>query len=272
MKNIFKNLLVLIVGGAMLQSCKKEENQVTFNGGEAPVLTTTYAAPIVFNIADKDAGSINFKWTNPNYQFSTGLSSQNVTYTLQIDTTGSNFSNPAKVEKAIAGDLSYQPTVGELNGLILSAGWLENVSHDFEVRIKASIGSTVPVYSNVVKMKITPYLDVLYPVPADLYITGGATPASWQCGCGEADAPGQKFTKVSSSKFELSIELSANNSYLFLPDYGSWSAKYGGVDAGNANDVMGDDFKPNGNDLKAPGTTRVYKITVDFKTGKFTLE
>ncbi|MBC7936740.1 MAG: SusE domain-containing protein [Rhizobacter sp.] len=273
MKKIVKLLALLAVGTTLLYSCKKDENQVVFEGGTPPSLTASANGPLVFNIAQKNDPTVNFRWTNPDYKFNTGLSSQDVTYTLEIDTAGSNFSNAFRVQKAIANDQSYFPTVGELNTLLLSAGWLEDVPHNFEIRLKSSLAnSAVPLYSNVVKITITPYLDVVYPVPADLYITGNATPASWQCGCNEADAPGQKFTKVSSSKFELSIELSANNSYLFLPDYGSWSAKYGFTGDGNLNNVNGADFKPNGNDIKAPATTKVYKITVDFKTGKFSVE
>ena len=101
---------------------------------------------------------------------------------------------------------------------------------------------------------------------------GSATPAGWQCGCGEPDLLSQKFTKLSSSKFELTITLSANNSYLLLPVYGSWSAKYGGTGGNNSNNVTGDLFKPNGSDLKAPASTGSYKITVDFKTGAFTVQ
>nr|MBA2500941.1 hypothetical protein [Chitinophagaceae bacterium] len=63
--------------------------------------------------------------------------------------------------------------------------------------------------------------------------------------------------------------LTGGGSYLFLPVYGSWSAKYGYVGANNANNVDGDDFKAEGGDMLAPPTTGNYKITVDFQRGKF---
>jgi starch-binding outer membrane protein SusE/F len=273
MKNIFKRLLVLVVATSFLYSCEKDENQVIFEGGTNPVLKASSTSSMVLDINNKNATAVRFDWTNPDYSFNTGLSSQNVTYTLEIDTVGSNFTNPKRVQKAISNDLSVTLTVGELNSLLLGAEWLEAISHNFQIRIKSSLeGGTVPLYSNVIAITVTPYLDVLYPVPNALYITGSATPASWQCGCNEPELLSQKFTKVSSSRFELTIELSANNSYLFLPVYGSWSAKYGFTGGGNTNNVNGDNFKPEGNDIKAPGTTKPYKITVDFKTGKFTLQ
>ena len=274
MKNIIKNIACLFLLAIVFVSCKKEMNEITFEGGTAPALTASSTAPIVLDINKKADPILSLSWTNPNYMFSTGLSSQDVTYTIQIDTTGSNFTNPLKAERVISKDMASTFTVGDLNGLLLSAGWQEDMNHNFEIRVRSTLAnSTVPLYSNVIKVVIKPYLDVLYPVPADLFVTGGATPLGWQCACG-TDGPGtsQKFTKVSASKFELSLQLTANESYLLIPVYSSWGAKYGFTGANNANNVMGDDFKPNGGDIKAPGTTKVYKITVDFKTGKFTLQ
>ena len=273
MKNIVKLLFGTIFMAVIFLSCSKDENKDFYQGGTNPVLTASSTSAMTLLLANKNNVAVTFSWTNPNYQFTSGISSQDVFYTLQIDTTNSNFTNPGKSEVAISKDLSYAITVGDLNTKLLAMNLLENVPHNVEFRLKATLlNSSVPLYSNVVKIVITPYLDVVYPVPAELYITGSATPASWQCGCGEPPLASQKFTKVSSSKFELTITLSANNSYLFIPVYGSWNAKYGGTGANNTNNVSGDDFKPNGGDLKAPATTGSYKITVDFKTGKFTVQ
>lgn len=274
MKHIFKIAMVVMVVSTLFSSCKKDENKVLYTGGTNPVLTASSTAPMVLLIANKDNPAITFNWTNPNYYFNTGTSSQDVTYTLQFDTTGSNFTNPLIGQKSISKDLSTALTVKDLNTILLGMGLAENMPHNMEIRIKSALqNNSVPLYSNVIKIVITPYLDVVYPVPANLYITGSATPLGWQCGCA-TDGPGttQKFTKVGTSKFELTIALSANNSYLFLPVYGSWSAKYGFTGANNANNVNGDDFKPDGGDMKAPAASDTYKITVDFKTGKWSVQ
>jgi hypothetical protein len=273
MKIIVKQLAFFALLVAAFASCKKDENKVYYEGGTAPVLTASSTAPLVLLLANKNNTAVSFSWTNPNYQFTTGVSSQDVYYILQIDTTGSNFSNPNKKEISVPKDLSTSITVGDLNTALLAMGLLEDQPHNLEIRVKATlINSSVPLYSNVIKIVATPYLDVVFPVPATLYITGSATPAGWQCGCGEPELLSQKFTKVSSSKFELTLALSANNSYLFLPKYGDWGAKYGFTGSGNANNVNGDTFTPGGNDIKAPATSATYKITVDFKTGKFTVQ
>ena len=257
----------------VLASCKKDENQVTYEGGTPPKLTASSTANMVLNIANSANQALAFSWTNPEYKFSNGPSSQNVTYILQIDTTGSNFTNPGIQEFSIANNLSFSMTVKELNTTLTKLGMVENIPHNIEFRVKSTlINKSAALFSNVIKIVITPYLDVVYPVPAALYITGSATPLNWQCGCATDVGTTQKFTKVSSTKFELTIALSANNSYLLLPVYGSWAAKYGFVGGNNANNVNGDDFKPEGGDMKAPATSGIYKITVEFKTGKWTVQ
>jgi hypothetical protein len=274
MKNLIRSVFGFFVIAVLFMSCSKDENKDFYEGGTAPVLTASSTAAMTLTLANKNNVAVTFSWTNPNYQFTTGISSQDVFYTLQIDTTNSNFTNPAKAEIAISKDLSYGITVGDLNTKLLAMGLLENVPHNVEIRVKSTlINSAEPLYSNVLKIVITPYLDVVYPVPANLYITGSATPANWQCGCGEPPLASQTFTKISSSKFEINIVLSAGNSYLFIPVYGSWNAKYGGTGASNnSNNVNGDAFKPNGSDLLAPAVTKSYKIDVDFKTGQFTVQ
>lgn len=272
MRQFFKLLTLSSVLAVLLFACKKEENKVEYLGGTPPVLTPSSTAPMVLLIANKDNPAITFNWTNPNYQFNTGISSQDVTYTLQFDTTGSNFSNPSMGQKAISKDLAVTLTVKDLNTILLGMGLVENMPHNMEIRVKSTMAnSSAPLYSNVVKIVITPYLDVVYPVPAKLYITGSATPAGWMAG-GDPELVNQRFTKVSSSKFELTIALSANNSYLFVPVYGDWNNKYGYTGPNNnSNNVNGDDFKPQGSDMKAPAASGTYKITVDFKTGKWSV-
>jgi hypothetical protein len=272
MKHFFKLVFFSTVYALMFVSCKKEENKVYYNNGTPPVLSASVTGPLVLVIANKDNPAITFNWSNPNYQFNTGTSSQDVTYTLQFDTTGSNFTNPNIGQKSISKDLSTTLTVKDLNTVLLGMGLAENMAHNMEIRIKSTlINSSAMLYSNVIKIVITPYLDVVYPVPAKLYITGSATPASWMSG-GDPELLSQKFTKVSSSKFEITIVLSANNSYLFVPVYGDWSNKYGFIGSNNSNNVNGDDFKPDGGDMKAPATTGSHKVTVDFKTGKWTVQ
>jgi hypothetical protein len=146
------------------------------------------------------------------------------------------------------------------------------VPHDFEFRVKATLASSsVPLYSNVEKINITTYLDVVYPVPDKLYITGAATPKSWMGG-GDPAESSQEFTKINPYTFELaSLDITPSSGFLLIPVYGDWSHKYGFTGEKETNNVNGDTFKPEGNDFKSPDVAGSYKITVNFKTGKYSM-
>ncbi len=95
MKNMFKlffsSLLLFI-----FSSCEKDENKIYFEGGTPPVLSSNLAATIPLSFANTDKDALRLSWTNPNYQFTTGGSSQDVSYLIEIDTIGANFTNPKK--------------------------------------------------------------------------------------------------------------------------------------------------------------------------------
>jgi len=280
MKLIKSIFLCLLLVGTGLISCDKEEHRVTFTGGTAPNLTVSSTSDLVLSKPNADFSSLQFQWSNPDFEFSNGVNTQDVYYTLQIDTTGSNFSNPGQVGLSFTRDVSTTFTVKSLNTALANLQLKDNVPHPFEFRIQATLSSgSVPVYSNVVKINITTYLDVVYPVPTQLFITGSATPASWQAGtAGETVPPNQQFTKVNAYLFQIdNLALTFNgtddgsNGFLLIPVYGSWGAKYGFTGSKHQNNGAGDSFKPDGNDFAPPGVSGNYKIVVNFKTGKYTM-
>ncbi|MFN4973929.1 MAG: SusE domain-containing protein [Bacteroidota bacterium] len=270
-----KKIYSLIVGALFLTGaltgCKKEENRIIFEGGVNPVLTANSVSPRVLVIANRDVPTLRLNWTNPNYRFTTGVSSQDVTYLIQIDLEGANFNSSKKYEKVVARDLVLNFTTAELNTALLAMDLPENVAHKLEVRVIASLmNNSVPFVSNVLRMTVTPYLDVVFPVPANLYITGAATPGNWMGG-GDPELLSQKFTKISSSEFQISsLNMKASQGFLLVPVYGNWSNKYGFTGAGLGNNPDGDNFKPDGSDFVSPGVAGNYRINVSFKTGKYT--
>jgi starch-binding outer membrane protein SusE/F len=268
---VFSLLLMVFV------SCKKDEHKIYFEGGTAPMLSASATTNIPLSFANKDQEAIKLSWTNPNYQFTTGISSQDVNYLIEIDTTGADFSNPKRQSVAVSKELSKSFTQGEFNDFLLNQLVLNpGMPHDIEIRVKSALANNSALLaSNVLKLTATPYAippKVAPPASGKLFITGSATPASWQCGCGEPELASQQFTQVSPTLYVLpSIALTGGGSYLLIPVYGDWGAKYGGVGANNSNDVNGGDFKANGGDLLAPSTSGNYKIEVDFQRGKFTV-
>ena len=270
MKPTMSMFFCLALAGGILVSCDKDQDKVTYTGGTPPVLAVSSSSDLVLMKADENLSSLLFLWTNPDYTFSNGVNTQDVYYALQIDTTGANFSTP--VELSFTRDVSTTFTVKSLNTALANVGLVDFVPHAFEFRIKSTLANnSVPLYSNVIKINITTYLDVVYPVPANLYITGDATPGGWMAG-GDPELLSQKFTKTNAYTFELdNFTFVAGAGFLLVPVYGDWTNKYGFTGTAHANNKTGDSFVPNGNDF-GPPNPGTYKVTVNFKTGKYTIQ
>lgn len=276
MKKIFLNILTIISVALLFGSCQKDETKVIFDGGTAPVLTASRTDSIPLPVTDTTSNAVTFSWTNPNYKFSNGISSLNVTYYLQIDTSGANFSSPVMQSPSFNADLSNTFTVSSLNKLLANSMLLTTgVKHKIDVRVQSVLGTnSVPLYSNTLSFNVIPFAPppkIAPPSSGELFITGDATPGNWQCGCGEAPLLSQKFTQVSPTLYEITINLTGGKSYTFVPVYGSWSAKYSIKVKNDPNEVNGGDFIAGGEDILAPSTSGNYKITVNFQIGKFTV-
>ena len=282
MKKISLSLFFTMLLGIVLFSCKKDENKIYYLGGTAPVLSTITNSvndTVKISYANEYETAFIFNWTNPNYQFTTGISSQDVTYILQIDTAGSNFTNPNMKKLSISKDLTVTLTDSALNDFMLNQLGLDTVRyHKLEFRIVSNmINGSATLVSNKVS-----YLAKPYPIPpkvtppgtppsyADgkLFITGSATPGDWMSG-GAAELVSQKFTQISSTLYEITINLTGGNSYTFVPVYGNWDNKYSIATKNDPNEVNGGDFQYGGQDILAPSASGSYKIQVDFQRGKF---
>ena len=281
MKKIVNQIFALTLVVALLASCKKEENKDYYQGGTPPAVTATSLAPSVLLKANENNVWNTFTWTNPNYQFTTGISSQDVTYTVQFDSTGSNFSNPNIQEMVVAKNLSRGVTVKEINTAMAKLNLAENAPHNLEIRVKSTmINNSAVLYSNVLKCVVTPYLDVAVTLPADvptagnnngdLFLVGSATAGGWN---NPVPTPTQKFTRTSNVTYEITVPLTGGQEYLLLPKNGDWGHKY----AVKNNPAVaglntGGDFNVDLNDnFPGPTVTGNYKIVVNFKIGKFTV-
>jgi hypothetical protein len=268
-KFIFLSALVTIV----ISSCKKDENKIYYEGGTPPILTSSVTGNIPLSFVNKDNAAVKLMWTNPDYKFTTGLSSQDVFYQIEIDTAGANFTNPKRQTVSVSKDMSRTFTQGELNDYLLNQLQLvPGMPHNIEMRVKSTLtNNNAPLPSNVLKFTITPYAippKVAPPSTGKLYLVGSATTGGWN---NPVPVPTQEFTKVSSTQYEITVPLTGGGSYLFLPLNGDWGTKYGAIGANNTNNPDGDDFRINGGDMLAPAASGTYKIVVDFQRGKFTV-
>lgn len=266
-KLIFIPLLTLIT----VLSCSKKENQLVYEGGTEPVLSAS-TSTITLSFATSTQEAVKLMWTNPNYMFNTGVSSQDVTYHVEIDKGGANFGSSNKQTVVVSKDLSLSLGVGLLNDYLLNQLQLTPaVQSEIEIRVKASLGNRgTELISNTLKYNVTPYAippKVNPPATGKLFIVGSATAGGWN---NPVPVPSQEFTQISPTLYEITVTLTGGQSYLWLPENGVW-AKYGGLGDNNTNDPIEGEFKAEGSDMLAPPATGDYKIEVDFQRGKYKL-
>lgn len=273
MKNISKFVILSFLLTLLTWSCSKDEKQIYFEGGTAPVLAANKAV-ISLSYANKAAEAVAFSWTNPNYQFTTGISSQNVSYVLQIDTVGSNFTNPNKKELAISQDLSLAIVDSIFNDYLLNTLALKpGMAHELEVRVKSSlINSSVPLYSNILKFTTTPYAippKVKPPTAGTLWIIGGAVAGGWTNPLPAPYDVTQKFTRVTETLYELTIPMiGGSDGYKLIQENGVWGTQFHALDPAP---FTGGDFEMKDAEPKfpSPAASGTYKITIDFQRGKY---
>jgi starch-binding outer membrane protein SusE/F len=280
MKYFSKIVLVSFLAAAVFTACKKDENKIYLEGGTAPVLTASSNTPMVLDKSQAANFAIRFNWTNPNYQFTTGISSHDVTYTLQFDTAGANFTSPGKQESVIANELSSTLTVKDLNGFLSKMELKDGVQYNMQIRVKTTLaGGSVPLYSNVIPIKITPYLDFAVEPPGtpgnnyddgNLWVTGNCFPSpDWANPLPSPYDVSLKFTKVDKLHYELIANFDNTGGYKLIQIPGNWATQYHAMvaDLPLAGDFEKRDADPQ---FASPGTGR-YKIEVNFQTGKYKL-
>jgi hypothetical protein len=266
-----------------LAACKKNEAEITYSGGTPPVLSANIPnnSVLVLSPADSTNPGIAFSWTNPNYSFSNGISSLNVNYTLEIDTVGSNFTNPKLVQITIASALSTSFTVGNLNTQLFGFLTLQTgVPHNIAMRVVSFLNAgSIPLYSNTITYTITPYAippAVAPPSSGVLFLTGGATPDGWMVGgtASSVTSPvNQQMTVVPGSNgliFTLTLSLIGGQQFLAVPVAGDWTNKYATADASSP--LTGDAFGYNAaNNFNGPASSGTYTVTFNFQTGNYTI-
>lgn len=253
-----------------LWSCEKDEHRIYLESSTPPVLTANRTNTIPLTFATAEAQAIRLNWTNPNYRFTTGTSSQNVSYQIQIDTVGGNFNSRNRAIISVSNDLSRTFTQSGLNDILLNNMELSaGRTYNLEMRLVASLSDgAVPLTSNILRFTATPYAipPKVEPYTNEVFIVGGATPGGWN---NPVPVPAQKMTQINPTLYEATLNLTGGESLLFLPENGSWNRKYGWNGANNANNPAGDEFVREGGDIKVPAESGTYKIELNFQTGRF---
>ena len=128
--------------------------------------------------------------------------------------------------------------------------------------------ATTGMYQIVVNFQtgtytVTPFTAT---IPSNLYIVGDATDGGWN---NPVPTATQQFTRIDGSSYGIVVNLTAGKSYLFLPENGSWTNKYGGSSA-TGGTLLANGSVP-GSNTPSPATSGYYQIIVNFQNNTYTV-
>ncbi len=277
MQKITQLLFAFLLIAAALFSCKKTEDRVIYKGGTTPLLAGS-TADVRLEAGEEANTAIKFTWTNPDYLLTTGASSQDVNYLLEIDTAGTNFGSSKKLSVSVAKDLSKQYTVGELNSILGNVMLLQlnpRRIYNMEARLTSTVaGGGAKLTSSVFAFTVKPFPPPpKVPVPAagTLWVTGDAFASGWSNPLGNPYNVSQKFTMLpSGTDYELVVNMNAAGTYKLIQVQGDWSTQYHMIDGGTASGGSFDygDANPA---FPAPAVAGSYKLSFNFQVGTFTV-
>lgn len=276
MKRYIQLSLLLVLTVIWFASCKKDENQIFYLGGVTPVLSADRTNVVLS--ADKESETaIGFKWTNPNYQFSTGLSSQDVVYSIQFNTK-SDFTAPKTGILSVSKELLTNVSVFDLNKILAGdMGLPFNVAATVYARVVSSLrfegSENAKLISNVVSFRTTPYPPppkVELPADGNLWIVGDATNMGWDINIPAPYDASLKFTKISNTLYEGSFNFKGGGAFKLVQEKGNWGSQYHKLDPGTWDKGT---FRKRDSDpgFSGPPDPGMYKMTVDFQEGTYTM-
>ena len=195
--------------------CKKTENFTPTTNNAPLAITASDSTSLVLNEANRDATALTLNWTTG----TNNKTSASITYVLQLDKKGNNFSHPItnNIGKAV---YSVNYTNGSLNAL-LSANWSAPADTIFalEARVYTIVGdgnfkgdTSAPITINVMRYK---------PVSTTLYIIGSATATGWDATTADSLTPDATIP----GEFHYSGTLTPGE-FKFITTHGSFLPSY----------------------------------------------
>lgn len=235
-------------------------------------LTTYVAAPDnLYIVGDATAGGWNNPVPTPSQQF-TRIDAVSYGIIINLTSSGSYLFLP------LNGDWTHKYGGSSATGGTLLA--------DNAVPSSNTPGPvTSGLYEIIVNFQTNTYTVTAYtgmPLPTSiglnqgLWIIGAATAGGWNNNSSASPngIGNQQFTQISNAEYQITIALTAGQSYLMIPeDVNSWANKYGGSTDGTApggGTILFDNDVPSSN-TPAPAVSGNYLVDVNFITGKYTV-
>lgn len=262
MKIIKKSLIVLI--GIVTVSCSVDdvENRAVVKPSNAPELFTPENSKLfVLNVAEKDNVAERLVWSKANFG-----ADVEVEYTIESSLTVDNFKSGSKTSVvASTKSVSFLDITNEsLNKAVLELQTIDPAITpvpivEISVRIKASLASGEPLYSNSIPLSVQPFVPtpayIKYNSPTNTWgLIGAATPGGW-------NADTDLIWNDANKTWELEVDLIADQ-YKFRMNK-AWTTNLG-TNTANDGDPIESGLSEGGKNAGITTAGR-YKVVLNFK-------
>jgi hypothetical protein len=152
MKNIVKPIIALFALFVVSCSVEDIQDRPVIEAGDVPVLTApTSGATYVLLPENAEKQVERFTWKSSNYG-----GAVEVTYAVQVDLKGAKFAKAKTIGSAVSQN-QVSVTQAVLNTAALTLGATPFTPVEMEVRVQSTLGTTSPLFSNVIAIVVTPY-------------------------------------------------------------------------------------------------------------------
>ena len=249
--------ILSLVSAIALSSCATKHNGPYLSATPGNPSITAPADGVTYTLTEAQAKDTLFtmKWTKPDYGYPAA-----VTYTIQIDKPGDNFSNPVKL--GTANLPSFSISYGDMNSALLGYGFKPGQSAAINVRVTASVSDSIKAeVSKSISMVLTPYSSYSYIyVPGDYQAASGYG-SDWT----PADAPSLVMSGNKVYDGYVYMTNPAGTCQFKFTNDKTWTLNWGaGSNAGSL-------LVNSNNNLVTPDTG-YYKIHVDLNALTYTIE
>lgn len=262
----------MIAGLLAFASCEEASVGPKLNTNVEPPAFTSSQDGQSFVLTEDNADGTAFEltWSEPGLGFRT-----EVTYTVEMAESETDFSEAVEVVQTT--ETSLEMNVGELNTMLVDAGFETEVESSIDFRVMADINDYASDYdeedyeedmvSQPITLMITPYpADVSLPDLMNLYLVGDATAAGWSND--NNNTPMVRLPDSEENNFTFTGRFAGGVEFKLLENLGAWQPQWGNDGGALAsNEDLGGDppaFTTSGDGY--------YTIEVDIAARSFTLE
>lgn len=241
------NLFTLMIAGLLaFASCEE--------GSVGPKLNTNVEPPAFTNPQDgqsfvlsednADGTAFELTWSEPGLGFRT-----EVTYIVEMAEPGTDFAESVELVETTA--TSLEMNVGELNTMLVDAGFEAETENSIDFRVMADINDYPNDYdeedykrdmvSQPITLMITPYpADVSLPDLMNLYLVGDATAAGWSND--NNNTPLVRLPDSDENNFTFTGRFAGGVEFKLLEVLGQWQPQWGddGGALASSTDLGGD--------------------------------